>query len=121
LDTTSFVPIKHKKINIGWVNNKNQKILNFFEIKNHCIDAKKLQEISKNKKFYAGLDIKKNYEFCPVFEQPSISPNKKFNRHESFGKNKLFDRISNFNFKFRFHKNSFSRLFQTHNNLFLFK
>ena len=91
LDTTSFVPIKHKKINIGWVNNKNQKILNFFEIKNHCIDAKKLQEISKNKKFYAGLDIKKNYEFCPVFEQPSISPNKKFNRYESFGKNKLFD------------------------------
>ena len=85
------MPIKHKKINIGWVNNKNQKILNFFEIKNHCIDAKKLQEISKNKKFYADLDIKENYEFCPVFEQPSISPNKKFNRHESFGKNKLFD------------------------------
>ena len=91
MDTTSFVPIKHKKINIDWVNNKNQKILNFFEIKNHSIDAKKLQEISKNKKFYADLDIKENYEFCPVFEQPSISPNKKFNRHESFGKNKLFD------------------------------
>ena len=85
------MPIKHKKINIGWVNNKNQKISNFFEIKNHCIDAKKLQEISKNKKFYADLDIKENYEFCPVFEQPSISPNKKFNRYESFGKNKLFD------------------------------
>ena len=71
------MPIKHKKINIGWVNNKNQNILNFFQIKNHCIDAKKLQEISKNKKFYADLDIKENYEFCPVFEQPSISPNKK--------------------------------------------
>ena len=85
------MPIKHKKINIGWVNNKNEKILNFFETKNHCIDAKKLQEISKNKKFYADLDIKENYEFCPVFEQPSISPNKKFNRYESFGKNKLFD------------------------------
>ena len=70
-----------------------QKSENFklFEIKTTALMQKKLQEISKNKKFYADLDIKENYEFCPVFEQPSISPNKKFNRHESFGKNKLFD------------------------------
>ena len=26
----------------------------------------------QNKEFYANLEIKKNYEFCPVFEQPSI-------------------------------------------------
>ena len=60
MDTTSFVQIKHKKINIGWVNNKNQKILNFFEIKNHCIDAKKLQEeIDKLKKEIEELEKKK--------------------------------------------------------------
>ena len=85
------MPIKHKKINIGWVNNKNQKILNFFEIKNHCIDAKKFKKFLKIKNFTLLLKYKKNYEFCPVFEQPSSSPNVKFNLQKSFGKNKLFD------------------------------
>ena len=34
-------------------------------------------EISKNKSFYTELK-KKNYEFCPVFKQPSFSPKIKF-------------------------------------------
>ena len=65
--------------------------MEFFDIRDGYIDAEELKRISKDKKFYTITKIKNEYEFCPVFEQPSCSPNVNFDCKKIFGKDKLFD------------------------------
>ena len=90
IDTSSYIPIKYRKLDIGWIHKKNNINFKISKEENDFIDFKEVKKISRNKNFYAKLNKKYN-EFCPVFDQPSFSPKVKFNHNKVFGIDKLFD------------------------------
>ena len=76
-DTSSYIPIKHKKINIGWIHKNNSEILKFLKKENDFIDAKQVSDISKDKNFYAKKG-KKNLSSVQYLKIPQFLLKKNF-------------------------------------------
>ena len=83
-DLSAYTPIRFKKKNIGWLNNKTI-LNNSFNICNDYIEHSQLDAFIKILE-----KSESSTETCPVFLFPSLKPKKVFSESTKFCKNNIF-------------------------------